>query len=178
MADMNKIIANRIKRKLETIDCEAKMDAAGVYQVYWHGKQTEFVYVDINTLYDELNEIVTSIQARTNASNVDIFWLEIQANIKKIKSLPDSVIITVGEGMHESYGNIYKGDLHCDDAKAWVELSKRHTLTLFEKADYVPMNKNESGDMKAIAKGEVEHVFTFSKKITYSQLFEDSGQWN
>lgn len=178
MTDMNKVIANRIKRQLATIGCEAKEDAAGVFQVYLHGKQTEFIYVDINALYDELNEIVASIQARSNGENVDKFWCEIQRNIKMIQSLPDSVVITVGGGLHHSYGNISNADIHCDDSKAWITLSKRHTLTLFEKSDYMALNSSKSNDMAATAKSEVEHVFSFSKAITYDQLFGESAQWN
>lgn len=178
MTDFNKVIANIANRKLATIGCEAKEDAAGVFQVYWHGKQTEFIYVDINALYDELNEIVASIQARSNDDNVSIFWHEIQRNIKMIKALPDSVVITVGGGLHDSYGNINNTDIHCDDSKAWITLSKRHTLTLFEKSDYMALNSSKSNDMAATAKSEIEHVFSFSKTITYDQLFGESAQWN
>lgn len=178
MTDMNKVIANRVKRRLAAIGCEAKIDAAGVYQVYWHGKQTEFIYVDINTLYDELNEIVTSIQALSNDDNIDVFWREIQRNIKMICALPDSVVITVGGGLHDSYGNISNADIHCNDSKAWVTLSKRHTLTLFEKSDYMALNSSKSNDMAATAKSEIEYVFSFSKAITYDQLFGESAQWN
>ena len=167
-----------INASLAPIHCEAKMDAAGVHQVYWHGAQTEFVYVDTDTLLSELDLITDSINARTNASNVDIFWLEIQRQIKKIKSLPDSIIVTINDGMHESHGNICKGDLHCDDTKAWVALSKRHTLIIFEKADYATLSNRQSGPMQEIAEGEVRHTFAFSKRITYSQIFEESGQWN
>lgn len=178
MTDMNKVIANRVKRRLAAIGCEAKIDAAGVYQVYWHGKQTEFIYVDINTLYDELNEIVTSIQALSNDDNIDVFWREIQRNIKMIKALPDSVVITIGDGLHDNYGNINNADIHCDDSKAWVKLSKRHTLTIFEKCDYTALNSSKNNDMAATAKSEIEHVFSFSKVITYDQLFGENGQWN
>lgn len=178
MADMKKVIANRVERQLAAVNCEAKEDAAGVYQVYWHDKQTEFTYVDINVLYDELNEIVASIQARSNDDNVSIFWGEIQRNIKMIKALPDSVVIGIGDGLHDNYGNINNADIHCDDSKAWVVLSKRHTLTLFEKSDYVALNSSTTNNMPAIAKSEIEHVFRFSKTITYNQLFEESGQWN
>lgn len=178
MTDFNKVIANRVKRQLANIDCEAKEDAAGVYQVYWHGKQTEFIYVDINTLYDELNEIVTSIQALSNDDNIDVFWREIQRNIKMIKALPDSVVISIGDGLHDNYGNINNADMHCNDSKAWVTLSKRHTLTIFEKCDYIALNSSKNNDMAATAKSEIEHVFSFSKTITYDQLFGESGQWN
>lgn len=178
MTDMNKVIANRVKRRLAAIGCEAKIDAAGVYQVYWHGKQTEFIYVDINTLYDELNEIVTSIQALSNDDNIDVFWREIQRNIKMIKALPDSVVISIGDGLHDNYGNINNADMHCDDSKAWITLSKRHTLTLFEKSDYVALNSSQGKDLAATAKSEIAYVFSFSKVITYDQLFGESGQWN
>lgn len=175
---MTMTIGSEVKRQLATVNCEAKEDAAGVFQVYWHGKQTEFIYVDINALYDELNEIVASIQARSNDDNVSIFWHEIQRNIKMIKALPDSVVITVGGGLHDSYGNINNTDIHCDDSKAWITLSKRHTLTLFEKSDYMALNSSKSNDMAATAKSEIEHVFSFSKTITYDQLFGESAQWN
>lgn len=178
MTDMNKVIANRVKRRLAAIGCEAKIDAAGVYQVYWHGKQTEFIYVDINTLYDELNEIVTSIQALSNDDNIDVFWREIQRNIKMIKALPDSVVISIGDGLHDNYGNINNADMHCDDSKAWITLSKRHTLTIFEKSDYIVLNSGQGKDLAATAKSEIEHVFSFSKAITYDQLFGGNGQWN
>lgn len=178
MTDMNKVIANRVKRRLAAIGCEAKIDAAGVYQVYWHGKQTEFIYVDINTLYDELNEIVTSIQALSNDDNIDVFWREIQRNIKMIKALPDSVVISIGDGLHDNYGNINNADMHCDDSKAWITLSKRHTLTLFEKSDYIALNSSQGKDLAATAKSEIEYVFSFSKAVTYDQLFGESGQWN
>lgn len=178
MTDMNKVIANRVKRQLAAIGCEAKIDAAGVYQVYQHGKQTEFIYTDINALYDELNDIVASIQARSNGENVDKFWCEIQRNIKMIQSLPHSVVITVGGDLHDSYGNISNADIHCDDSKAWITLSKRHTLTIFEKSDYTALNSSQGKDLAATAKSEIEHVFGFSKAITYDQLFGENGQWN
>ena len=113
-----------------------------------------------------------------NGENVDKFWCEIQRNIKMIQSLPDSVVITVGGGLHDSYGNISNADIHCDDSKAWVKLSKRHTLTIFEKSDYIALNSSQGKDLAATAKSEIEHVFSFSKAITYDQLFGESGQWN
>ena len=175
---MTMTIGSEVKRQLATIGCEAKEDAAGVYQVYWHGKQTEFIYTDIGALYSELNEIVASIQARSNGENVDKFWCEIQRNIEMICALPDSVVITVGGGLHDSYGNISNADIHCDDSKAWITLSKRHTLTIFEKSDYIVLNSGQGKDLAATAKSEIEHVFSFSKTITYDQLFGESAQWN
>lgn len=180
MTDMSKVIANRVKRQLAAIGCEAKIDAAGVYQVYQHGKQTGFIYTDINALYDELNDIVIAcnILELESGENIDAFWREIQRNIEMIKALPDSVVITIVDGLHDNYGNINNADIHCDDSKAWVKLSKRHTLTIFEKCDYTALNSSKSNDMAATAKSEIEHVFSFSKAITYDQLFGESGQWN
>lgn len=175
---MTMTIGSEVKRQLATVNCEAKEDAAGVYQVYWHGRQTEFIYTDIGALYNELNKIIDRINYLKNDDNVSIFWHEIQRNIKMIKALPDSVVITVGGGLHDSYGNISNADIHCDDSKAWITLSKRHTLTLFEKSDYMVLNSSKSNDMAATAKSEVEHVFSFSKTITYDQLFGESAQWN
>lgn len=163
---------------LAAIHCVIKKDAAGVFQVYWHGKQTEFVYTNINELFADIDTIVADIEKRTTAENVDKFWCEIQRNIKMICALPDSVVITVGGGLHDSYGNISNADIHCNDSKAWVTLSKRHTLTLFEKSDYMALNSSKSNDMAATAKSEIEYVFSFSKAITYDQLFGESAQWN
>lgn len=114
----------------------------------------------------------------STTKNIDKFWREIQRNIKMIKALPDSVVITIGDGLHDNYGNINNADIHCDDSKAWVKLSKRHTLTVFEKCDYVALNSSKNDDMAATAKSEIEHVFSFSKAITYDQLFGESAQWN
>lgn len=178
MANTSNSKLEAVGTTLAAIHCVVKKDAAGVFQVYWHGKQTEFVYTNINELFADIDTIVADIENRTTAENIDKFWCEIQRNIKMIKALPDSVVITVGGGLHDSYGNISNADIHCDDSKAWITLSKRHTLTLFEKSDYIALNSSQGKDLAATAKSEIEYVFSFSKAITYDQLFGENGQWN
>lgn len=170
-------IEETIKTRLGLIDCEARLDAAGVYQVYWHGHQTEFTYIDIADLYNELDEIIIDIKTRISNKNTDVFWQEIKRNIAIIKALPNDVIISIVDGMNEQYSHINANDIYIDDKGVWVTLTKRHMLVLFKKSDYMVMNNYTKCDSVAIAKSELEKTFVFSKAIDYKDIFkgEENG---
>lgn len=165
-------IGEAIETRLGLLDCEARLDAAGVYQVYWQGHQTEFTYIDIADLYNELDEIIIDIKTRISNKNTDVFWQEIERNITAIKALPNDIIISIVDGMNEQYSHINGNDIYIDDKAVWVTLTKRHMLVLFKKSDYMVLNNYSKCDSVAIAKSEIENTFKFSKAIDYKDAFK------
>ena len=165
-------IGEAIKGRLARINCEARLDAAGVYQVYWHGKQTEFVYTDIIDLHGNLDEIIITIEARTSHKNIDLFWQAIERNIAAIKALPNDILISIVDGINEQYSHVNANDIYCDHKAVWVTLTKRHMLVLFKKSDYMVLNTYPNNNGAAIAKSEIENTFQFSKAIDYSDILE------
>ena len=165
-------IGEAIKNRLARINCEARLDAAGIYQIYWHGKQTELIYIGLIDLHSNLDEIVATIEAKTSDKNVDVFWQEIERNIKAIKALPNDILICIVDGMNEQYSHVNANDIYIDDKAVWVTLTKRHMLVLFKKSDYMVLNTYLVCNGAAIAKSEIENTFRFSKEIDYKDVLK------
>lgn len=63
------------------------------------------------------------------------FWNILVCEVIKLKNTPESIRIDA-DGAGGLYANLNKADIHTSDRKVWVELSRHHTLTLFDRNDY------------------------------------------
>lgn len=96
-------------------------------------------------------------------TGLDIFWSALRAHVETIRALPSDLRINI-EAHGQSYENIEQKDIKADDKKIWVELSRHHTVTVFERADYAGEAFPE-GQIHLLALTEMAEVFKFYQPL-------------
>ena len=120
-------------------------------------KTHEHLFTLEGELYDETSVVETS------KTGLDIFWSALRAHVETIRALPSDLRINI-EAHGQSYENIEQKDIKIDDKKVWVELSRHHTVTVFERADYAGEAFPE-GQIHLLALTEMAEVFKFYQPL-------------
>ena len=100
------------------------------------------------------------------------FWNVLVCQVLALKGLPEGIRIDI-DGGSDFYANINKPDIHVTDRKVWVALSKRYTLTLFDRADYVDEDLQAVKlSATAIARSELARCIRLSQDLDLANVLE------
>lgn len=120
-------------------------------------KASNLMFTLDGEIYEEKSVVETS------KTGLDIFWEALRAHVETIRTLTENLRINL-ESYGQIYENIEKTDLKIDNKKVWVELSRHHTVTVFERADYAGEAFPE-GQIHLLALSEMAEVFKFYQPL-------------